>query len=203
MKTLAYIRVSTLSQELENQRLAILEYARINGIQIDDFIEIRSSSRQSAKERRIDALLELLSAGDQLIVSELSRLGRSLGQIVTLLDNLVKSGIVFISIKEGIKVSGQQDMQTKVMVALFGLFAEIERDLVSERTKEGLARARASGKKLGRPKGALGKSKLDDRVDEIQKLLKMGVSKASIAKITGVTRPTLIHFIRTRGLGNS
>ena len=86
------------------------------------------------------------------------------------------------------------------MVTMFGLFAEIERDLISLRTKEALAAAKASGKKLGRPKGMRGKSKLDGREEEIQKLLALEVSKSSIAKITGVDRATLTHFIRSRGL---
>ena len=102
--------------------------------------------------------------------------------------------------KENIHVEGKQDIQTKVMTTLFALFADVERDLISERTREGLARARASGKKLGRPKGSLGVSRLDGKEDEIRRFLKLGVSKSSIAKITGVSRPTLYHFIGTRGL---
>ena len=102
--------------------------------------------------------------------------------------------------KENIRVEGQQDIQTKVMMTLFALFADVERDLISERTREGLARARASGKKLGRPKGSLGVSRLDGKEDEIRRFLKLGVSKSAVAKITGVSRPTLYHFIGTRGL---
>ena len=86
------------------------------------------------------------------------------------------------------------------MTTLFALFAEVERDLISERTREGLARARSSGKKLGRPKGSLGVSRLDGKEDEIRRFLKLGVSKSAIAKITGVFRQTLYHFIGTRGL---
>lgn len=119
---------------------------------------------------------------------------------VTTVDTLVKRRIRFIAIKEGIHLNGKQDLQTKVMVTLFGLFAETERELISLRTKEALAAVRASGKKLGRPKGRRGKSKLDGREEEITKLLGLDVSKASIAKITGVDRATLYHFIRSRGL---
>ena len=86
------------------------------------------------------------------------------------------------------------------MTTLFALFAEVERELISERTREGLARARASGKKLGRPKGSLGTSRLDGREDEIRKLLDLGVSKSAVAKITGVSRPTLYNFLNTRGM---
>jgi DNA invertase Pin-like site-specific DNA recombinase len=94
----------------------------------------------------------------------------------------------------------QQNLQTKVMVTLFGLFAEIERELISLRTKEALAAARAAGKRLGRPQGRLGASKLDGKEAEIRRLLALSVSKASIAKITGVDRSTLYHFIRSRRL---
>ena len=111
--------------------------------------------------------------------------------------------MAFVAVKENIRFEGRQDLQTKVMTtlfALFALFAEVERDLISERTREGLAKVRASGKKLGRPKGSLGVSRLDGREDEIRHFLNLGVSKSSIAKITGVTRPTLYNFIATRGL---
>src|ERR1700732_78884 len=134
-----------------------------------------------------------LAPGDRLIVSELSRLGRSLGQVIHIVDELVKRKIRFTAIKESIHFEGKQDLQTKVMVALFGLFAEVERD----RTREGLASARAKGRLLGRPKGVLGKSRLDGKEEEIRLLLQKQVSKASVvAKIVGVTRPTIHRFIK-------
>lgn len=200
MKTVAYLRVSKDSQDVKNQKLSILEFAQKEKIEVDQFVEITVSSRKTTKERKIDLLLEQLETGDMLIVSELSRMGRSVGEIITTVDTLVKKKIRFIAVKEGIRLNGSQDMQTKVMVTMFSLFAEIERDLISMRTKEGLAAAKASGKKLGRPKGTLGKSKLDGREDEIKKLLALNVSRASIAKITGVDRSTLHNFIRSRGL---
>ena len=141
-----------------------------------------------------------LEPGDRLVVSELSRLGRSLGEVVSLLDAIAKASVTFVAVKEKIRFEGRQDLQTKVMTTLFALFAEVERDLISERTREGLARARASGKKLGRPKGSLGVSRLDGREDEIRRFLDLGVPKTSIARITGVSRPTLYNFIATRGL---
>ena len=131
-------------------------------------------------------------------MSELSRMGRSVGEIITTIDTLFKEGVMFEAIKEGISLNGKHDLQSKVMVTLFGLFAKIERELISVRTKEGLAAARASGKVLGRPKGSLGVSKLNGREDEIRRLLSMKVSKASIAKITGVGESTLYHFLSTR-----
>ncbi len=200
MKAVAYLRVSKDSQDVNNQKLAILEFAQREQIKVDHFVHITVSSRKSTKERKIDQLLEELETGDTLIVSELSRMGRSVGEIITTIDALVKRKIRFFAVKEGIRLNGSQDIQTKVMVTMFGLFAEIERDLISMRTKEALAAAKASGRQLGRPKGIKGKSKLDGREEEIKELLDMDVSIASIAKITGVSRATLYHFIESRKL---
>jgi len=200
MKTIAYLRVSTDKQDLNNQKLEILEYAQKRNFKVDDFIEIEVSSRKTPKQRRIDELLSRLSAGDLLIVSELSRLGRSVGQVVTFVDELIKRKIKLIGIKEGIDIDGKKDMQTKVMVTMFTLFAEIERDLISERTKQGLAAARAKGKLLGRPKGSLGKSKLDGKEQFIKDELKYKVAKSAIARKLQVSRTSLVNFIATRGL---
>lgn len=200
MQTIAYLRVSKDSQDVKNQRLAILEFARQEKCEISEFIEVTASSRRSPKERQLDLLLARLQAGDTLVVSELSRMGRSVGEIITTVDTLVQRHIRLLAVKEDIRLDGKQDLQTKVIVTLFSLFAEIERELISMRTKEGLAAARASGKHLGRPQGRLGKSKLDGKEEEIRRLLALQVSKASIAKITGVDRSTLYNFIQTRHL---
>ena len=117
-----------------------------------------------------------------------------------MVDHMIRNQIRLVAIKEGIELSGKQDIQTKVMVTMFSLFAEIERDLISERTKEGIAAARSRGKVIGRPKGALGKSKLDGKEEDIRLLLGKEVGITSIAKIMGVSRTALRHFIRTRKL---
>ncbi len=106
-----------------------------------------------------------------------------------MLDALAKAGVALVALKENIRVEGKQDIQTKVMTTLFALFAEVERDLISERTREGLARARASGRKLGRSKGSLGVSRLDGREEEIRRFLELGVSKTAIAKYPCVKPP--------------
>ena len=200
MKTIAYLRVSKESQDVDNQRLAILDYAHRNKFRVDEFIEIAVSSRRSPQERGLDELLEKLAAGDRLIVSELSRLGRSVGQIIILVHELVRRGVAFTAIKENIALGQcRYDLQGKVMVTMFGLFAEIERDLISERTKSGLAAARARGKRLRRPPGSFS-SRLDSRRPEIEQLLALKVSKASIAKIMGVSRSALVAFLERRGL---
>jgi DNA invertase Pin-like site-specific DNA recombinase len=199
VRTIAYIRVSTENQDAKSQRHEILEYAHSGKMSIDEFIEMSISSKKSTKIRKIDELLNHLNPGDRLIVSELSRLGRSVGEIIRLVDTLLKKEICFVAIKERIILNGRHDIQTKVMVTMFGLFAEIERDLISERTKQGLAAAKAKGKQLGRPKGTY-HSKLDGKEDEIKKFLKKKVSKASIAKILDVSATTLHHFINSRNL---
>jgi DNA invertase Pin-like site-specific DNA recombinase len=200
MKTIAYVRVSTDAQDVTHQRLAVLEFARTERMVVDTFLEIQASSRHSLKVRQIEVLFDSLERGDTLIVSELSRLGRSVGEIITTVDRLVHHQIRVFALKEGLRLTGAQDLQSRVIVTLFGLFAEIERTLLSLRTKEALAAARAAGKRLGRPPGALGKSKLDGKEQEIQTLLGLQVSKASIAKITGVDRSTLYHFMQSRRL---
>ncbi|WP_035275742.1 recombinase family protein, partial [Desulfogranum japonicum] len=126
-------------------------------------------------------------------------LGRSVGQIITIMDELIKKKVKVIFIKQGMTVNGKNDIQSKTMITLFGLFAEIERDLISERTKAGLARAKAEGKLIGRPKG-LGKSRLDGKEDEIKEFLKKGVSVSSISKIFSVSWPCANHFIKSRKL---
>src|SRR3954462_7995610 len=151
MKTVAYLRVSTGSQDLANQKMAVLDYARQKRFTVDRFVEVQASTRKDPAQRGIEELLGTLAAEDRLVVSELSRLGRSLGQVIRIVDELVKRKIRFVPIKEAISFEGKQDMQTKVMIALFGLFAEVERDLISERTKERLVAAGARGLFLGRP----------------------------------------------------
>ena len=200
IRTIAYLRVSTGGQDLGQQKLAILDYARQHRITVDDVVEVHSSTKRATQRAHVLALVEALAPGDRLIISELSRLGRSLGQILQIIDALVHKGLRLIAMKEAIRLEGKQTLQTKALLTLFGLFAEIERDLIAERTKEGLMAARAKGKPLGRPKGALGKSKLDGKEQEIQLLLRKHVSKASIARIVEVSPTTLQHFIHTRKL---
>ena len=153
MKTVAYLRVSTAQQDVRSQRLAILEYARNQDFPIDDFIEATASGQASEKRRRLDELLSVLQRGDRLVVSELSRLGRSLGQIVAILDALAKAGVAFVAIKENIRVEGKHDIQTKVMTTLFALFAEVERDLISERTRGASPRPGPRARSWGVQKG--------------------------------------------------
>ena len=200
-KTIAYVRVSTDDQDYRNQKFEILNYCDRAGMKVDKWLEVEMSSRRSAKDRRIDELLANLKSNDRLLVSELSRLGRSTSEVIPLIKTLTDQKIEFVAVKQGFRINSQnnKDMTSKVMVTIFSLLAELERDLISERTKMGLARARASGKKLGRPKGP-GKSKLDGKEDVIIGFLDKGVTRANIAKILDVTWGTMDNFIKTRGL---
>ena len=200
-RNFAYLRVSTDSQDLKNQKFEILNYCHRNKLRVNKWLEIEVSSRRSTKERRIDELISQLKPGDRLIVSELSRLGRSTGEVIQLINQLSDIKVETIAIKQGFKISAKnrRDMTSKVMVTIFSLLAELERDLISDRTKMALAQAKAAGKKLGRPKGP-GKSKLDGREDEIKDLLSKGVTKANIARILGVAWGTLDNHIRKKKL---
>ncbi len=200
MKNIGYIRVSTDKQDLNNQKLAILEYASKREMKIHKFVETKVSSRSSTKVRKIDELLDEIEEDDTLIVYELSRIGRSLGQIVNTVNTLIEKQVRFISIKEDIYISGTQSLRSKVTVGLFGIFADIERDLISQRTRQGLIAARLRGKVIGRPKGSIGKSKLDGYEEQIKELLDKNISKMSIAKIFDVSRSCLYNFMETRKL---
>lgn len=162
-KTVAYIRASTDKQDLNNQKLEILEYARQNNLTVDEFIEITVSSRKTSKQRRIDELLQKLADSDTLIVTELSRLGRSTSEVIALVNGLVQRNVRIIIIKQNLDIS-KHDMTSKIIATLFSLFAELERDLVSLRTKEALAAKKVQGVKLGKPKGVIQASKLEKQV---------------------------------------
>ena len=183
-KTIAYIRASTGKQDVNNQKLAILEFARHANLKVDEFVEITISSRKTSKQRRIDELLEKLVDSDTLIVTELSRLGRSTSEVVTLVNELLQRNIRVIVIKQNLDIA-QHDMSSKIIVTLFSLFAELERDLVSLRTKEALATKKAQGIQLGKPKGTIQASKFDKDRERIEELLRLGMSVRKIAKVMG------------------
>jgi DNA invertase Pin-like site-specific DNA recombinase len=136
-KTIAYLRASTDKQDLKNQKLEIFEYARKNQLEVNDFIQITISSRRTSKDRRIDEMVLALDGADTLIVTELSRLGRSTAEVIGLVNELIKKEVRVIAIKQNLDIR-QQNMNSKIIITLFSLFAELERDLISSRTKEAL-----------------------------------------------------------------
>lgn len=199
-KIVAYLRASTDKQDLSHQKLEILEFARCRDLHVDEYLELTVSSRKSSKQRRIDELVQMLEATDTLIVTELSRLGRSTAEVIALVNALVEGNIRLIVIKQNLDIS-RQDMNSKIIITLFSLFAELERDLISLRTREALAAKKAQGQRLGKPKGTLQKSKFDQDVARIKELLGYGLSVRKIAKVLGYSSHIALNtYINKRGL---
>lgn len=202
-KILAYLRTSTDKQDLDQQRLQILEYARNHQLVVEDFIAITISSRKTAKERRVDELMDRLNGGDTLLVTELSRLGRSTGQIISLIDDLIEQDIRIIVIKQQLALDrNQNDLQSLTMVTLLSLFAEMERMMVSRRTKEALATKKAQGIKLGKPVGTRQESIYDKDREQILELLQLGVSIRHISThhLKYGSPSSLHYYVTTREL---
>lgn len=194
-----YIRVSSDKQNTENQRFEILKYADVRKFKVNIWLEETISSTKKLEQRKLAQLLKDLRKNDVLIISELSRLGRSLMEIMTILNSLMEKNVKVFAIKEGYELGN--NINSKVLAFAFGLSAEIERQLISQRTKEALARKKSEGKKLGRPKGSLSKeTKLTGKEKVIQELIKKRVPVTAIARILDVNRLTLNNFIRSRSL---
>ena len=199
MSIYGYIRVSSNKQTVEHQRYEIKQFAKNNHLVVDKWVDETISSRKPLHKRKLGQLLEELQTGDILIACEISRLGRSLLEVMHILETCLNKNCEVRTIKENYHLGN--DIQSKVMAFAFGLAAEIERQLISQRTKSSLANIRASGKKLGRPPKAESKKlKLSKNVRRIQKLLQKGLSKSQIARILSVNRSTLRRFLVREGL---
>ncbi len=195
--TYGYIRVSTDKQTVENQRFEILRFAEENSLSIDGWIDETISGTKNYDKRKLGDLLAMVQAGDLIICAELSRLGRNLFMIMEILHICMNKDCRVWTIKDGYRLG--DDIQSKVLAFAFGLSAEIERDLISQRTKEALDRRKAEGVILGRPKGALSKQvKLTGKESAIQILLNEGTSYAQIARLLHVDRSTLTRFVKSR-----
>ena len=193
-----YIRVSSDKQTVENQRFEITEFCRVNSLVIDGWIEETISGTQSYNKRRLGKLLRKVSKGDTILCSELSRLGRSLFMVMEILSICMKKECRVWTIKDSYRLG--DDIQSKVLAFAFALSAEIERNLISQRTKEALARIRAEGRPLGRPKGAVtarDKYKLSAKESLIRRRLREGYSYHQIGKELRVSRNTVSRFCRT------
>ncbi|MEO1286386.1 MAG: recombinase family protein [Chloroflexota bacterium] len=200
---LAYLRTSTDKQDLDQQRLQILAYGEQHNLHIDEFIAIQISSRRTSTERRLDELFQRLNAGDTLIVTELSRLGRSTGQVISLIDEFVQQDIRVIVIKQQLTLDrNHNDLQSLTMVTLLSLFAQMERMMISQRTKEALATKKAQGTLLGKPKGTIQKSMYDKDRNRIVELLKLGVSirHISLHHLDYGSTSSLHYYVTTRQL---
>lgn len=192
-----YIRVSTDRQTVENQRFEINSFCENQEIVIERWIEETISGTKKLKERKLGKLLKRMKGGDILICSELSRLGRNLLMIMGILNECMNRDIQVWTIKDNYRLGS--DINSKVLAFAFGLSAEIERNLISQRTKEALARKRAEGVVLGRPKGSKSsKTKLTGQEKKIQELLDKKVSYSAIGRILGVHRLTVSSFVKQR-----
>ncbi|MDR2683838.1 MAG: master DNA invertase Mpi family serine-type recombinase [Prevotellaceae bacterium] len=190
-----YIRVSTDRQTVENQRFEINQFCDKNVMVVDKWIEETISGTKTVQERKLGKLLKKLKKEDILVCSELSRLGRNLLMIMGILNECMNRDIQVWTIKDNYRLGS--DINSKVLAFAFGLSAEIERNLISQRTKEALARKRAEGVILGRPKGSKSKvKKLTGKEVEIKTLLDKKISKSAIARILGVHRLTVAQFVK-------
>lgn len=193
-----YVRVSTDKQTVANQRYEINKYCKKHNIKIDQWIEEKISGTKAPDKRQLGILLKDIKEDDLIICSELSRLGRSLFMIMNILSHCLSIGAKIWTIKDGYRLG--DDIQSKVLAFAFGLSAEIERNLISQRTREALARCKAEGKKLGRPFGLKPRLKLDGHEEEIRNMLKKRIAKAEIGRRFGVHRLTVLDFSRRKNL---
>lgn len=193
----AYYRVSTDKQDYENQKYGVLEYCRRQNIKIDkEVIDNGVSGTVEAKKRHLGALLRKLQTGDVLIISELSRLGRSVIDVLNTCRILTKKKVVCYVVKQGITIDDSP--MGKMMLAVLAATSELERDLISQRTKEALRKKKADGIHIGRNKGSKNKErKLDRYKTQIIRKLAKGISKMRIAKDCHVSYSCLCNYIKT------
>jgi DNA invertase Pin-like site-specific DNA recombinase len=200
MTTYAYIRVSTDEQDLSNQRHGVIEYAKKHDLEPLHFFEDKASGKKSWRERDFGKLLDTATNGDVLLVAEVSRLARSTFQVLEILQEAAKREITVHIAKNNMVMDGS--MNAKITAVILGLAAEIEREFISMRTTEALAKRRAEGKPLGRPKGVPNPvKKLDKHKKDIKAWLDKGVHKISIARMLDCSPNTLYLWLEANGLG--
>lgn len=199
MSIYGYIRVSTDKQTVQNQKLAIKEYARINRLHNIKWFSETISGTKNYRKRKIGELMDIVAENDIIIITELSRLGRSMFMILEMIQFFIHKKVKVIAIKEGFTI--EDNIQSKVLIFAFSLSAELERTLLSERTKLGLERARKQGKQIGRRKGQHPiKYKLTGKKAFIKKELEKGRSKRSLAIELNVRWTTLNEFVKRNRL---
>ena len=198
MAIIGYIRVSSNKQTVQHQHYEIQQFAEHNNINVDKWLEETISSRKPLNKRKLGQLLEELQDGDILIAAEISRLGRSLLEVMRILETCLNKNCQVWTLKEHYRLGN--DIQSKVMAFAFGLSAEIERNLISQRTKASLDSIRATGKRLGRPFAAQSKKlKLSRNTKKIKNWLDTGMTKYRIAKMMSVSPATVSNFINRMG----
>jgi DNA invertase Pin-like site-specific DNA recombinase len=194
----AYLRVSTDAQDVDNQRHGILEYANSRGFANLQFTEDSASGKTSWRERKLGELIESLSPGDVLIFAEISRIARSTLQVLEVLEHCVERNIAVHIAKQ--KMVLDDSMQSLITATVLGLAAQIEREFISIRTREALAKRKAEGVQLGRPKGPAERVKLDDHEPAIRDYLAKGINKRDIARLIPCAPSTLYDWLARRGV---
>jgi len=194
----AYLRISTDSQDVDNQRHGILEYANSRNLTGLNFIEDTVSGKKKWKDRKLGELVEILVKGDVIVFAEISRMARSTLQVLEILEVCISRGISVHITKQNIVLDGS--LQAKIMATMLGLAAEIERDFISMRTTEALAARKAAGQTLGRPKGPAENLKLDRLRPEIEKYLRKDLSVRSIAKLIDQPVTTVHDYVKRHKL---
>lgn len=195
MSVIAYIRVSSKKQTVQHQKYEIGQFAKQNNLKIDQWVNETASSRKPLHKRELGNLLCNLNADDVLLSCEISRLGRSLLEVMKILETCLNKDCQVWTIKENYRLGN--DIQSKVMAFAFGLAAEIERNLISQRTKASLDSIRARGKKLGRPLSPQSEMlKTSENKKQVRKLLDLGIPKDRIARIMQVPKITLHRFVK-------
>jgi len=192
-RTIGYLRVSTAEQDLEKNKADIALLANEKNLGWVEWVDEKISGVKDWKKRKFGEVFGTLKKGDAVIVSELSRLGRSTLQILEIMQQAKEKGIAVHAVKGGWSLNGT--MESKIVLTMLAMISEIERDLISERTKEGLRARKAAGMKLGRPKGP-GRSKLDQHKDEILALLKNGSTKTFVAKKYETSLPNFYNWLK-------
>ena len=192
---IAYLRVSTEKQLIENQRNEIIRFAEARGLSVQKWQLEQASGSKSKEERKLESVLRGMQAEDVLIVSEMSRLSRTMLEIMAILNLCIRKQIVLYSVKEG--YAFENNMTSKIMGFAFGMAAEIERNLIAARTKEALAWRKTQGMILGRPKGSNSQTQiLQENAKNIPKMIAQGKTKNEIAQFYGVSKTTLYNFLK-------
>jgi len=197
-KIFAYLRVSTDAQDVENQKHGIKQYAAEKGFENVEYVSDSVSSKIEWRERKLGEMVKTSSTGDIIIFSEISRMARSTLQVLEILRDCANKSVEVHIVKT--KMIIDNSIQSKAMVLVYGLVAEMEKDFISVRTKEALARKKAEGVILGRPKGQPKISKLDKEKDKIADLRKAKIGVSDIARLVGASRATVHNWLRTNGL---
>ncbi len=195
MTVYGYLRVSTDKQDCDNQKVGIEDLAEQRGLSIENWIvDDGVSGTKEPEKRKLGKLLKTIRSGDVIICSELSRLGRKLFMIISILEHCMKVGAKVVTVKDGYELG--DNVQSKVLAFAFGLVAELEREMISKRTKEALQRRKANGKVLGRPRGRRNTRHIwDGKEQEIIRLLDQGFCKTEVARLTGMSVGSIYAFL--------